>query len=539
MGRLFWKFFFFIWIAQVVTTIGVSSILWLKIRAQEERPLEIAQSPPAAFMVNAAASTLQFGGAPALKELLETRTGSRRSGVLAVDENDNELLGRDVAPGALDQARALAARKPGDADVARGVREIKAGDGHTYLLFLPVPVRGDRERGDGPPPPGRAGPGPGMERLPAGAPGAAPAGPPREGRVEGAAPDSPRTGESRAERPRGDEGRAERPREGPPRDGPMARRYLRDWRLFPLEPLIAGVFVSLIFAALLAFYISRPIKSLRGAFADAAAGRLETRVGPAMGARRDELADLGRDFDHMAGRLQDVIGAQRRLLHDVSHEMRSPLARMQAAIGLARQGSAHGAPPKPEKVATAIERVERETARIDLLVEELLTLSRLDAGVAAGRAEEINVTELLGEIVEDACFEAQACRREVSLDAGAEGVVKGTAELLHRAFENVIRNAIKHTAEGSTVTVSTRFDGARQLRVLVQDAGPGVPEGELEDIFTPFFRGSNGSGTEGHGLGLAIAHRVVRAHGGTISAANRPEGGLTVTIALPLAGTPA
>jgi signal transduction histidine kinase len=323
---------------------------------------------------------------------------------------------------------------------------------------------------------------------------------------------------------------------GPP--GGRRSSLMREWRLFPVEPLIGGVLASLVFAALLAQYIAGPIKSLRGAFAAAAAGKLDTRVGPAIGTRRDELADLGRDFDHMAGRLQDVIEAQRSLLHDVSHEMRSPLARMQAAIGLARQNDAAGAAPKPEKLAAAMVRVERETARIDQLVEELLTLSRLDAGVADGALEDVNAVELLADIVEDARFEAQAGGRDVSFDAGAEGTVRGTAELLHRAFENVIRNAVKHTAPGSSVMVATRLGGAGELRVLVQDAGPGVPPGELQAIFTPFFRGSNGSGTEGHGLGLAIARRVVQAHGGSIHAANLPEGGLRVEIMLPLAKAP-
>jgi two-component system OmpR family sensor kinase len=306
--------------------------------------------------------------------------------------------------------------------------------------------------------------------------------------------------------------------------------------LFPFEPLLVGLFASLAFAALLALYIARPIKSLRAAFDAAAAGKLETRVGPTIGARRDELADLGRDFDRMASRLQGVIEAQRRLLHDVSHEMRSPLARMQAAIGLARQNDPQGAPPRPEKLAAAIERVERETVRIDQLVGELLTLSRLDTGVAGEVLEDINVAELIADIVEDAHFEAQAAQREVTLDAGAEGVVHGRAELLHRAFENVIRNAIKHTGAGTSVAVSTRFGNTGQLQVVVQDAGPGVPPDELEAIFTPFVRGRYSSGTEGHGLGLAIARRVLEAHGGSIRALNRPEGGLRVEMVLPLAG---
>ncbi|MDB5804879.1 MAG: histidine kinase [Betaproteobacteria bacterium] len=478
MGRLFWKFFFFIWLAQLTTVLGVSALVWVKIRAQEERSLEVSQSPPAAFAVGAAAATLQFGGPEALKGFLQSRE-RRPYGVLVVDEGNRELLERDVPATALEQARTMAAQRAGDDEPPRGVREVRAADGHTYLLFQPGPGSREGARGGGP-----------------------------------------------------DMGGG-----GPP--GGRRSMLMREWRLFPLEPLIGGVLASFVFASLLALYIARPIKSLRGAFAAAAAGKLETRVGPAIGNRRDELADLGRDFDHMAGRLQDVIGAQRRLLHDVSHEMRSPLARMQAAIGLARQNEAGGAAPKAEKLAAAIERVERETARIDALVEELLTLSRLDAGVAGvagGALEEVNAVELLADIVADARFEAQANERDVLFDAGAEGMVRGTAELLHRAFENVIRNAVKYTAPGSSVQVSTRFGGAGELLVLVQDAGPGVPADELQSIFTPFFRGSNGAGSEGHGLGLAIARRVVEAHGGSIRAGNGEQGGLRVEIVLPLAG---
>jgi two-component system OmpR family sensor kinase len=501
MGRLFWKFFFFIWVAQLVTVLGVAAFVWLKVRAEEERPLVIEQSPPASFMVNAAASTLHFGGAAALKSLLESREPRHGGSILAIDEANRELLGRPVSAELLAQARRIADQEQDLNETQRGVRAVSAPDGHTYTLFLPAPLRAEREGRGGRAAPPEAGRG---DTPPWGAPpgGKDEFGPPPEDR-------------------------------GPHPPG------VREWRRFPTEPLVTGVTVSLLFAAILAFYISRPIKSLRGAFDAAAAGNLNTRVGPAMGARRDELADLGRDFDRMAGRLQDVLEAQRRLLHDVSHEMRSPLARMQAAIGLARhgggQGGGEGAAFQPEKLAAAMERVEREATRIDRLVGELLTLSRLEAGVADGNAEEVCVDELLADITDDARFEAQALGRHVIYQSGTDGLVMGGPELLHRAFENVIRNAIKHTAPATTVSVTTRVDAQQRLVVTVDDAGPGVPADELADIFTPFFRGSNGSGTEGHGLGLAIARRVLEKHGGGIRASNRTEGGLRVEMILPLA----
>ena len=487
MGRLFWKFFFFIWLAQLTTFLGVSSLVWVKILTQEERALEISLSPPASFAVNAAAATLQFGGPAALENLLESRDPRRMHSVYAVDESGRDLLGREVAPALLEQARALAGMRepPGDAEAPRGVRQVRASDGHSYTLYLPASAPRGEAR-------------PGMEGG-----GGPSAGPPPPGME--------------------------------PRPGMHQGSYLRRM-IPPYEPLLGGLLVSLVFAALLAHYITRPIRHLRGAFEAAASGNLKARVGPVMGGRRDELADLGRDFDHMAGRLELLIEGQRRLLHDVSHEMRSPLARMQAAIGLAHQPEKDGSPARPEKLAAAIVRVEREAARMDQLVGELLTLARLESGVSEGHAEPVNVLELVADIVEDARFEAEAAGRHVDFDGAAEALVLGQAELLHRAFENVIRNAVKHTAEHTSVSVAAGAGATPgEWCLTVCDAGPGVAENELASIFEPFVRGGNAYSTDGHGLGLAIARRVIETHRGRITARNRPEGGLCVDIVLPVA----
>ena len=159
-------------------------------------------------------------------------------------------------------------------------------------------------------------------------------------------------------------------------------------------PISIGILASLGFSALLAWYLAKPIRHLRGAFDAAAAGKLDTRIGPRMGRRRDEIADLGRDFDRMAHQLQILLGSQRRLLHDVSHELRSPLARLQAAIGLARQ--------QPEKLDASLDRIERESGRLDELVGELLTLSRLEAGMSGAADEEVDLVELVAGIADDA-----------------------------------------------------------------------------------------------------------------------------------------
>ncbi|MFA7665867.1 MAG: ATP-binding protein [Burkholderiaceae bacterium] len=297
----------------------------------------------------------------------------------------------------------------------------------------------------------------------------------------------------------------------------------------PALGIAAGLLASLVFSAVLAAYLTRPIRHLRRAFADAADGRLDARVAPLMGRRRDEIAGLGQDFDQMAERLQRLIVSQRRLLHDVSHELRSPLARLQAAIGLARQD--------PSRSAAMLDRIERDTQRLDALVGELLTLARLEANARDTPRQTVDVGELLQEVADDARFEAQAAGRSLVLSAptdDADTVIdEASPEWLQRAFENVIRNAIRHTAEDSAVEVELRTPGG-DIEIQVADRGPGVPDELLEAIFEPFDRGRIGAGdSNGHGLGLAIARRAVAAHGGTIVAGNRAGGGLVMTLRLP------
>jgi two-component system, OmpR family, sensor kinase len=296
---------------------------------------------------------------------------------------------------------------------------------------------------------------------------------------------------------------------------------------FPVMPMLLAMLGSLVSAALLAWHFAKPIRRLRQAFDDVAAGKLDTRIGHTS-KRGDELTDLGRDFDRMAHRLESVLKAQRQLLHDVSHEMRSPLARLQAAIGLARQ--------RPDRVDTWLDRIERESMRMDGMIGEVLALARLDGGADPQTQEELSVDELAAQVVDDARFEAQAAGKSVALHADGPATVRGYPELLHSAIENVVRNAVKHTADGSEVTTTVACDrAARTVSVTVCDHGPGVPDAELELIFRPFQRGSQNGDLPGHGLGLAIAERVVRSHGGNISARNRDAGGLCVEIVLPLA----
>jgi two-component system, OmpR family, sensor histidine kinase CpxA len=280
----------------------------------------------------------------------------------------------------------------------------------------------------------------------------------------------------------------------------------------------------------LARYFTSPLGRLRAAAGRIADGDLSARVGPQARARRDEFGDLARDFDHMADRLEALVTRERQLLSDISHELRSPLARLGLAVGVVR--GEPGADPRP-----MLERIELETERLDALIGELLTLARLQSGPAP-MLREVDLAELLLGVIADADFEAQGLGRRVSTGPLEPCAVRGDEELLRRAVENVVRNAVRHTAEGTAVDVSlTRraAGGSDEAVVVVRDRGAGVPDSELGAIFEPFYRveSARDRRSGGTGLGLAIADRAVRLHGGRIRAANAEGGGLEVSISVP------
>ena len=288
-------------------------------------------------------------------------------------------------------------------------------------------------------------------------------------------------------------------------------------------PLIIGTLMSALFSGYMAYYLAWPLAYLKRAMSDAAQGRFETRVKPAMGKRRDEIVDLAEDCDRMANQLKVLVEAQQQLLHDISHELRSPLTRMQAAIGLLRQDAAR---------LEMLERIERESERMDTLIEALLTLARLQGRPESIEREPLDIVELLAMIVDDAQFEAgiKGCR--VHLQACPPFIACVSGELLYRCFENVIRNAVRYTRPDTTVGVSAQVNpDANRLTVQITDQGPGVHNDRLRSIFQPFERGV-GDASVGFGLGLAIAARAVQMHGGNILARNEPGGGLTVEITL-------
>lgn len=301
----------------------------------------------------------------------------------------------------------------------------------------------------------------------------------------------------------------------------------------PFTGLLIGVVSSGIICYLLAWYLTKPIVRLRIVARQLAAGDLAARTGAPSVTRRDEVAGLMRDFDAMADRLETLLKAQSRLLNDISHELRSPLARLNVALGLARQRSG-------VESADMLDRIELEAARLNELIGRILTLARLEDGEQRVPQTPVPLDEIVANVGEDAEFEAQErrCHVNMSIPAG-NWQVRGNASLLHSAVENVVRNAIRYTQEGSSVEIELKGEsrgGGREAVLRVSDSGPGVPQDALGKLFEPFYRldDARGRQTGGVGLGLAITERAVRFHGGRVSAYNRAEGGLMVEIRLPL-----
>ena len=302
-----------------------------------------------------------------------------------------------------------------------------------------------------------------------------------------------------------------------------------------------GILIAIISSGLvcyvLARYLTAPVVRLRKAAQKLASGDLTARAGMPSPHRHDEIAELVRDFDGMAERIENLVQAQKRLLTDISHELRSPLARLSVALELARQRS--GA-----EASSSLDRIERESSRLNELIQHLLTVSRLEAGADAREKTTVDLEELIGEIARDAAFEAQSRRCGVEVVVLNHCVVNGNPSLLHSAIENVVRNAIRYTREGTTVEVRMQDErtpsGSRAV-IRVSDSGLGVPQDSLDKLFQPFYRldDARERDTGGVGLGLAITERAVRLHGGDVRAWNRDGGGLAVEIRLPMTQTAA
>ena len=330
-------------------------------------------------------------------------------------------------------------------------------------------------------------------------------------------------------------------------EGPSGRKYNLAFQQSPRQIMPVSEAVGThpylrllgigLFGAVLCFLLTRnitkPIVRLRAAASGIAAGCFKTRVDPSVRRRHDEIGILGRDFDRMAEQIEALVNAQRDLLGDVSHELRSPLARLIVALGLLRQAS-------PEEIPEYLNRIAQEADRLDKLIGQLLTLTRIESGIESTQRETFDLTNLVQEVAADGDFEARAHGREVKVVRADACTTSGVPEILRSAIENIVRNAIRHTPPGTSVNVTLeRISTSEPKAVLqVRDHGPGVPERMLRDIFVPFHRVPNQdeSNAHGAGLGLAIAERVVRMHEGHIRARNAADGGLIVEIELPVHG---
>ena len=291
-----------------------------------------------------------------------------------------------------------------------------------------------------------------------------------------------------------------------------------------------AILAAAIMSVLLARYLSSPIMRLQKASRALAAGALETRVGRPFDRRSDEVGTLARDFDAMAERIQALVTAKETLLRDVSHELRSPLARIRMALALAQRRA--GAQAQPD-----LDRIEREAEKLDALIGQVMTLTRLRTA-SAPRRDAVRLDQLVGEVVDDARFEHPASRVELTTSGPIE--VRGDADGLKSAIENVVRNALIYGDPAQPVEVEAT-SSADEALVRVLDRGPGVPDSELSRIFEPFYRTDKSRDHQkgGQGIGLAITTRVTELHGGSVTARNRNGGGLEIDLKLPLRNAPA
>jgi two-component system sensor histidine kinase CpxA len=314
----------------------------------------------------------------------------------------------------------------------------------------------------------------------------------------------------------------------------LESRYLLRSQMFGWMPGLTTWAISGGVTLALAVLFTLPIRRLRTAARQIATGNLGARVRWGRLNRRDEVGGLIDDFNTMATRLQELVEAQRMLLRDVSHELRSPLSRLSVALEMARDEAS-------ESMKVHLDRIERETTKLNNLISQLVSLSYMDTIQNIQRSN-LSLNTVITDLLPDVQYEASGRHCHIVATMVRDCVVRGDAGLLHRALENVVRNAIRYTPENSVVQIdlnTTETGGVHQAVLCVTDNGPGVPDEELDAILRPFYRvdRSRQSSTGGFGIGLAIADRAVRLHNGGIVARNCPAGGLAVEIRLPLTGS--
>jgi signal transduction histidine kinase len=480
VGSLFTRSFLFFW-ATIVIFIAVTVLIaTANFLADSVEPQRLARE---------AQPVLDAGGRPALEAWLRTRNvgagpGSPR--VLVIDPLGRDILGRALPPYARGEGFGPPHHRP--PMEPPGPPPMDAGDSPTSLGPPGVPSR-DPEAG----PPVRPLPDvPLLPRLKA-----------ADGTVFVLALDPP------------------------PSRGPFSPPFSRPALVLLLAiALTVSGLVSYGFAR----SITRPLERLAASARRLADGDLSTRAVARDASRRDEIGGLAREFDAMASRLAALIEARKQLLRDMSHELRSPLARLQMAVGIARQPGADA--------ERQLERIERESERLEALIARILDFARLERDPSTLAREEVDLAELVRRVVHDAEFESQSPSGRIELaiaaeaDAGWARIPHADPAVLHTAVDNVVRNALLHGGDGPII-VSVSAD-AGSVTIEVRDHGPGVPPRDLERIFEPFYRvATDGPRIEGHGVGLALAQRAAALHGGRIVAANVDGGGLRVSIVLP------
>jgi signal transduction histidine kinase len=484
LRSLFLKVFLWFWLAMVLVIAALAVASYLTRPEMMPRPPQFVEGVMTAYSVNAV-EIYEREGPQALDSFLQHVQGEAHVRAHLFDADGKELAGRDATP----EEREMAAR------VAQTGEEASRMLSGAALEARPAPARGGGAYAF-------------VATLPLGPP-------PRMSRPAGAQGNQP----------------------GPPRPflrflppGPF-NFLLGDTPAALFARLFAVVLTAGLLCYLLARYIVSPVVKLREVTRRVARGDLSARVGPMLGRRRDELAAMGHDFDQMAGRVETLVSAQGRLLRDISHELRSPLARLSVALDLARKRAGAAA-------TGDLDRIEREAKRLNEMIGQLLALSRWECDGDRVRLETVDLAALVRDVAADADFEAQGKNCSVVVKECDECETRGTPSLLLSAVENVVRNAVRYTPEGRTVEISLRCRdeaGEGQAVIAVRDQGAGVPEEALEDIFRPFYRvdDSRTRETGGAGLGLSITERALRLHGGTVKAANIPGGGFVVELRLP------
>ena len=300
------------------------------------------------------------------------------------------------------------------------------------------------------------------------------------------------------------------------------------WWLYTLAnnrglTLLLTILISGLCCGLLAWHLTRPLKSLQQSANRLAGGDLQARAEKLPLAHKDEIGQLARSFDEMAEAVEQMVNNQRQLLSDISHELRTPLTRLQLASAISRR-----------KQGDSLEqdRIDKEAQLLETMLQQLLTLCRFRKAESQ-EFQSLPLGELLDEVLNNAVFEAEENHKQLIIDIDEELRLNAIGVLLARAVENIVRNAIRYARQ--QVFLTSRVE-QRELQLIIRDDGPGVPEADLGKLITPFYRVSDARDREsgGTGLGLAIANTAVLRHNGRLAIRNRPQGGLEVAIVLPL-----